>query len=232
MGDGKTLKIPRFFSPKSFEVKHTHASIVLGSCPLQKKTKTIVELGCGNGVVLVLIALLNPFVEKLIGVDVNPKACEVAREFVKLNSLENRIKILNTDIKDVRNELKCEMADLVVFNPPFHISGKVSVEKGRFLERNANVFESFVDATRLILKNKGIFRFVTSPNNILTYFEVLLRSNMIPKYLTPVYGKRGVESKLALIEGTKNGNLPGFRIKEPVFLDKIETFAPLHSESA
>lgn len=226
MGDGKSLKIPKFHAPTTFEVKHTHASIVLGSCSLVAKTRTVVELGCGNGVVLILIALLNPFVEKLIGVDVNPEACEIAREFVRVNSLENRIEIINVDIKNVCDQMGRDFADLVVFNPPFHISGKVSKEKKRFLERNNDIFEDFVIAAHDLLNNKRRFCLVTSPNNILTYSMILMNNKMIPKSLAPVYGKKNAESKLVLIEGIKNGKLQGFKVKKPIFLDEIETFFP------
>ncbi len=223
MGDVKGLRIPEFRSPTKFEVKHTHASVVLGSCSLTKSTRTVVELGCGNGVVLVLIALLNLTVEKLIGVDINPKACEVAREFVRINSLEDRIEIINMDIKDLCNQLSCGFADLVVFNPPFHISGKVSKEKKRFLERNNDVFEDFVIAARNILNNRRRFCFVTSPNNVLVYSKILMNNKMIPKSLTPVYGKKGAESKLILVEGIKNGKSQGFKVKKPIFLNELET---------
>ncbi len=221
MGDGKGLKIPKFHTPSAFETKHTHASIVLGNCSLVERTRTVVELGCGNGVVLVLIALLNPFVEKLIGVDINPKACDVAREFVRINSLEDRIEIINMDIKNVCDQIGHDFADLVVFNPPFHISGKVSKEKKRFLERNKDVFEDFVVAAHNILNNRHRFCLITSPNNILTYSTILMNNKMIPKFLTPVYGKKNSESKLVLIEGIKNGKLQGFRVKKPIFLDEI-----------
>ena len=216
MGNDKILRIPEFRAPKEFEIKHTHASIVLGSYDLPVKVRNVIELGCGNGVALLLIALLNPFVEKLIGVDIDPKACEISKKFAKLNNLEDKVEILNVDILRVPQEIGYEVADFVFFNPPFNLSGKISKDERRFLERNKNVFDDFVVTTAKILKNRKYFRFITSPSNLIVNLPLLLKFHLIPKTLVPIYGKMGVDSKLTLIEGVKNGSYAGFNVKEPI----------------
>lgn len=221
MGNDKILRIPKFRAPREFEIKHTHASVVLGGYHLPAKVRNVVELGCGNGVALLSIALLNPFVEKLVGVDIDPKACEVSKEFAKLNNLEDKLEILNVDISRLPQEIGYEVADFVIFNPPFHLSGKTSKDERRFLERNKDVFDDFVAITAKILKNRKYFRFVTSPSNLIVNFPLLLKLHLIPKTLVPVYGKMGTDSKLILIEGVKNGNHAGFSVKEAIFFKSI-----------
>ena len=221
MGNGKILRIPEFRAPKEFEIKHTHASIVLGGYHLPVKVRNVVELGCGNGVALLSIALLNPSVEKLIGVDIDPKACEISKKFAKLNDLEDKVEILNADILKLPQEIGYEIADFVIFNPPFHLSGKISKDERRFLERNKDVFDDFVVTTAKILKNRKYFRFITSPSNLIVHLPLLLKSHLTPKSLVPIYGKMGTDSKLVLIEGVKNGNHAGFSVKEPIFFKSI-----------
>ncbi len=221
MGNDKVLRMPEFRAPEKFGIKHTHASVILGSYDLPVKAQNVVELGCGNGVALISLALLNPFVEKLIGVDIDPKACEIAEEFVKLNNLEDKVKILNIDMLNLPQEIGYEVADLVFFNPPFHLFGRISSDKRRFLERNKNVFKDFVETTAKILKNRKYFRFITSPPNLVVNISDLLNFRLIPKAFVPIYGKRGTNSKLVLIEGVKNGNHVGLKVKEPIFLDSV-----------
>ncbi len=221
MGNDKILRVPEFRAPKEFEIKHTHASVVLGGYHLPAKVQNVVELGCGNGVALLAMAILNPSVEKLIGVDVDPKACEVAKKFIKLNNLEDKMEILNVDILKLSKEIGYEAADFVIFNPPFHLSGKTSEDERRFLERNRNVFNDFVAMTTRILKNRKYFRFITSPSNLIVNLPILLKFHLTPKALIPIYGKMGTDSKLVLVEGIKNGNYAGFKVKKPIFFDSI-----------
>jgi len=223
MGNGEILKvtIPKFATPEKFDIKHTHASVILGAYPLAAKFESAIEMGCGNGVSSVIMALLNSDLLKMIAVDVDKQACENALTFVKLNNLSKRISVLNADVLEVPKIVGYESVDFVFFNPPFHVVGKVSEDKRRFLERNEDVFERFVLSTFKVLKNKGYFRMITSPVNTLNNFDVLRKHNLTPKTLVPIYGKKGADSKLILIEGLKNGKERGFKVKAPVFLDEM-----------
>ncbi len=214
------MKIPDFKSPRTFEIKHTHASIVLGSYPLSFKVKKAVELGCGNAVSSLLMALSNCQVERIVAVDVDELACKDAKEFVKLNDLSERIEILRSDVIDVPKKLGYESFDFVFFNPPFHLGGKVSSDERRFIERNKDVMEEFIFSSAKVLKNGGYFRVVISPHILLKIFSLLESRRLIPKWIVPIYGKQDGDSKLVLVEGIKNGKMGGFRIKSPIFLDQ------------
>ncbi len=116
MGNVKDLIVPKFKTPEHMEVKHTHASIMLGILShMDSKTTKVVELGSGNGVVLVLMAKLNPYLDNLIGIEINEKYCEVAREVVKLNDLSDKIKIIQGDIHEA-SELVFKMKSPIFLN--------------------------------------------------------------------------------------------------------------------
>ncbi len=215
--------IPEFKMPEKMVVKHTHASIVLGTLSkVPSKTVSVVELGCGNGVVLILMAKLNPSVRHLIGIEINKNYCDFAKEVVNLNNFSDIIEIVNADAKDAGKVIGKEMADCVVFNPPFHTDGKISKKAERFFERNANSFELFVESAKELLKYGHKFFTIISPKNFLTDMSIFINHGMIPKNIIPVYGKRGVDSKLIFIEGIKGGKLGGFKMKAPLFLDEFE----------
>jgi len=72
--------------------------------------KVVVDLGCGTGAFSFASYLLGA--KKVIGVDIDEKAVEKAKNFAK----ENRFKI-DFFVKDVRDvDFKC---DTIVMNPPF-----------------------------------------------------------------------------------------------------------------
>jgi tRNA1Val (adenine37-N6)-methyltransferase len=221
MGNVKGLIIPDFKMPENMKVKHTHASIILGLfSKIDSKNSTVVELGCGNCVVLVLVAKLNPSVKHLIGVEINKNYCDFAQEVIKLNDLSDRIEVLNADVKDVPDLIGYESADCIMFNPPFHNDGKTSKTADRFLERNVDSFEEFTSSAKKILKYGHKFFTITSPKNVLMDFSILGKNKMVPKSITPIYGKKEVDSKLIFTEGIKGGKLSGFKVKAPIFLNE------------
>lgn len=219
MGNVKDLIIPEFKTPEKMEVKHTHASIILGILSkIDSKTSKVVELGCGNAVVLVLMAKLNSHIDNFVGIEINEKYCEVAREVVRMNDLSNKIKIINANITESSKLLGYDWADCVVFNPPFHNDGKMSDKSERFIERNADVLDEFVMSARDILKYGHKFFAITSPKNMIIDIDTFVKNKMIPKAIIPVYGKLDVDSKLLFWEGKKGGRIGGFKVNSPIFL--------------
>ncbi len=206
------------------EVKHTHASVALAVLSRLRRASSIVELGSGNGVVLVLLAILNPSLKNLVGIEVNAKNCVFAQRIVEMNDLADRVRVVNADVREAPRIFGNETADAVVFNPPFHLSGRISSDGDRFLERNADVFDDFVIAAKKLLKYRHRFFMVTSPRNTVSDFAFFTENGMVPKAVTPIYGKKGVESKLVFIEGMKGGNPGDFKFNPPFFLDEIESW--------
>ncbi len=216
------MKVPFFRSPQTFEVKHTHASVVLGAYPLAINVKKALEFGCGNAVSSLIMALNNRCIERMVAVDIDEIACLSAREFIEVNGLTDKIEIVNERVSEIPKILGYESFDFVFFNPPFHIGGKVSTNERRFTERNTDVFEEFVESSAKVLKNGGYFRFVIAPALLLKAFHVLEQWKLTPKWFVPIYGKENADSKLVLVEGIKKGKTGGFKIKPPIFLNEVK----------
>jgi putative methylase len=74
------------------------------------KDKKIIDLGCGTGIFSYGAAITNA--KKVIGIDIDEKVIEIARNFAKQNNIEIEYDVKN--VKDVEN--KC---DTILMNPPF-----------------------------------------------------------------------------------------------------------------
>src|SRR5262245_7186357 len=61
------------------------------------------EVGCGSGVVLVLLAKLNQQYQSLIGVEIQPELAALATENVASNKIPNA-EIIEGDIRQIANE--------------------------------------------------------------------------------------------------------------------------------
>jgi len=85
---------------------------------------TVVDLGCGYGVIGITIAKINPRL-KVYMVDINPLAVKVSRYNAKINGVEENVVVLLGDLYEPVKNLKF---DAIYSNPPLS-AGKDIVEK-------------------------------------------------------------------------------------------------------
>lgn len=95
--------------------------------------RTVVDLGCGNGVIAAVVARRRPRVH-VVATDVSAMAVRSARETAAANGLADRIDVLRSDAGD---ELPNGSAQLVLCNPPFHADTTVTTDAAEAMFRNA-----------------------------------------------------------------------------------------------
>ena len=79
-----------------------------------------VDLGSGTGIIpIIIVAKSN--IKKMIGVELQKDVYEMAARSVELNRLEERIELLNINIKDVPLYFGKHQYDLVISNPILYI---------------------------------------------------------------------------------------------------------------
>ena len=82
-----------------------------------KNTSSVIDLGTGNGIIPLL--LYGKFKPRLImGIEIQKEAYELAVRNVKLNNLEDRISIVNGDIKIIKESLQSGSLAHVITTPP------------------------------------------------------------------------------------------------------------------
>ncbi|SDQ26542.1 16S rRNA (guanine1207-N2)-methyltransferase [Curtobacterium sp. UNCCL20] len=95
--------------------------------------RTVVDLGCGNGVIAAAIALRRPSV-KVIATDVSAIAVASTRGTAAANGVGARVDVVRSDAGD---ELGEGSAQLVLCNPPFHADTTVTTDAAEAMFRNA-----------------------------------------------------------------------------------------------
>ena len=66
---------------------------------INKNTKNILDLGTGNAPIPMILSTLTN--AELYGIELQKEIYELAVESLKINNLENRIKIINDNIKNL-----------------------------------------------------------------------------------------------------------------------------------
>lgn len=176
---------------------------------INPSTNIIIDFGTNNAIIPIILA--TKFQGKIIGIEIQKSAVELALENIKLNNLEKKITIIHDDIK-IYVQNKKEKVDLVVCNPPFFpLLDKSKVKKQPLKiparhEVYINLEEIIASASK-ILKNKGRLIMINSVERINETLLLLKKYQITPKKLQIVYPKINQAANVFLIEA-------GFLAKE------------------
>lgn len=183
-----------------------------------KKGK-ILDIGTGNGIIPILLLSKNKG-EKIIGIDIQAESCELAKRNIVLNSLNEKIEIVNCDIKDYPYG---NSFDYIVSNPPYmKLDGKKQNDyESKSIARHEvklNLEELIKNAKRL-LKPIGSFTIVHRSYRFTEICRALEDCGFSLKRVKFVHFSREKNSNLVLIEAFK-GKKCKLEIEPPVFLEE------------
>lgn len=183
-------------------------------------TGTVVDLGTGSGVILLLISALCPGL-RLVGIEIQEDAADRARRSVKLNCLSSAIDIIKGDLRNILSYFDAGSVDAVVSNPPFFPKGAGPVNRNMEIalakqELECTLDDVFASAGR-ILKNKGRFFLVHRPDRLAEICFIGRKNELEPKTLRIVSPRVDSEPSMVLVECIKHG-APGLRIIKPLTL--------------
>lgn len=184
----------------------------------------VVDLGTGSGVIPLLLAKLSA-AEELVGVELQPGLAERAQRNVELNDLQQRVRILEGDLRRIRELVPAGSADLVVANPPYRQvgSGRISPADERAAARHelAGGLTDFVAAAGWLLNNGGRFALIYLAERLPELFGEMSAAGIEPKRLRLVHPKQGEAARMVLVEGCKTGR-PGLLVESPLYIYRGE----------
>jgi Predicted O-methyltransferase len=178
----------------------------------------IIDLGTGNGIIPILLAVLAPG-PSITGVEIQPVMVDRARRSIDLNGLTHRIAIIQGDIRQIDKLLARGSADLVLSNPPFwkqgegHLSNNAEEANARH-ELTLNLTE-LVDRGAYLLRPGGRMTIIQRAERLEEALELFRCHQLYPKRLRLVHSYVDRKASLYLLEGMKNR--PG----------RLEILAPL-----
>jgi release factor glutamine methyltransferase len=120
----------------------------------------IIEVGTGSGVISVILALLVPGI-KIIAVDINDKALELAASNAKKFNVSDKITFVKSDLF---TQVEVESFDMCISNPPYiqndyKLPKNVACEPLNALFGGENGNEILIDIIEVTHKNKIKFLF-------------------------------------------------------------------------
>lgn len=187
-----------------------------------KQNSKIIDFGTGTGILPILLSGKTKNTE-IIGIEIQEQMAEMATRSIKLNNLENNIKIINNDIKNLNRILEKNSFDAVVTNPPYkeNNTGLKNNYEGKIIARHeikCNL-EDIISMSKYLLKDKGCLYMVHRPERIIDICELLRKYKLEPKILKFIYPKAGEKCNLILIKAVKNAK-KFLKIEKPLIIYK------------
>ena len=185
---------------------------------LNKSTKKILDLGTGNAPIPMILSTMTN--AEIYGIELQKEIYDLAVESLKINKLENRINIINDNIKNLDKYFEPNSFDVIVSNPPYFKYSEKSninetIQKTIARHEKEITLSELVSVAKKYLDNNGTFAIVHRTDRLIEIIEEFKKNNIEPKRIRLIYPKEGEESNMVLIEGRKNGNT-GLKILPPL----------------
>ena len=199
-------------------------SIILANySTLRLRDKNIVDFCTGNGVVPIILSHRTK--SNILGVEIQKKLCDLTDKSIKINKLEDRIKIINSDIKIFSREHLNEF-DLVLCNPPYFKNYDMSTKNLSYEKMVARHevllnLNDLVACAKKVLKDNGTFSLVHRTDRLMEIFECFKKNNIEPKRVKFIYNNINSSSTLVSIEGQKVGKV-GMIVDKPLIMYNLD----------
>lgn len=184
--------------------------------------KKCVELGTGCGTIPLLWCRENRSLETA-AVEIQKDACSLAEKSVLYNNLENNIKIVNTDLKQLKGTLPFGYYDLVVCNPPYKISGGgiTNPKSSKQIARHETecTLDDICSAASKLLQFGGRFCICQRPERLADVMESMRKFSIEPKTLRLVQQRPSKAPKLFLLEGRRGGKKGFLNVLPTLFIE-------------
>jgi tRNA1Val (adenine37-N6)-methyltransferase len=168
----------------------------------------IVELGAGNGAILLMLAHRYPSA-RLTGVEIQATMLARARRNVALNGLQERVKLLGGDVRAIAGSAEPGSYDLAICNPPYRsvLSGRISPNPEKRIARHESEGElgHFLRAGKYLLAKRGRMALVYPAFRCVDLLTAMRATGIEPKRLTMVHSFHGSVASLVLVDGVKGG---------------------------
>lgn len=185
-----------------------------------RKKNRAVDLGCGSGIISILLALDNKQLS-IDSLEIQIQAVRLAVENVRLSGLSEQIRVIEGDLRNCRDYLRPGAYDLSVSNPPYYeySSGKSPKNDDSAAARGDVLctLDDICKAAGILTRFGGAFIMTQKPERLAIAFQVISQYGFEPKRLRFVQNSQSSPPNLVMIE-SRRGAKPSLKIEAPLIL--------------
>lgn len=183
-------------------------AVLLSGFVRAKEGERILDLGTGTGIIPILLEAKTKAAH-LTGLEIQAESADMAQRSVMLNGLEDKITIIEGDIKEADKLFEAASFDIVTCNPPYMIGqhGLQNPDAPKAIARHEILctLEDVAAKAAKLLRPGGRFFMVHRPFRLAEIMTVLTRYRLEPKRMRLVYPYIDKEPNMVLIEASRGG---------------------------
>ncbi len=182
----------------------TTDAVFLGNFPHVVRQARVLELGCGTGAISMLLESRGA--AQITAIDCNERITQLLRRSVADNGLQDKLNVVDGDIRDYKKLLQPESMDLVAANPPYRNSGNVRQVGTAACHELTATLEDFFRAAAYAVRYRGRFALVQLPERFAESMQLAFKYGLQPKRLQWVHSRIDKPAWIFLMEMQKGGS--------------------------
>ncbi len=170
--------------------------------------QAILDIGCGSGIIPLILKFKNPNI-KIYGVEIQKELAGFAKKNVSANSLDQSIKIIHKDIKEIYPQDLDKKIDIIVSNPPYikENTGRLNPDKQKAIARHElklNIKDLIRSCKRLLSPN-GMVYIIFPAKRISELLAKMNENDIKPSKIKFIHTKKGKKAQFVIVSAINNG---------------------------
>ncbi|MDF2820584.1 MAG: Methyltransferase type 11 [Clostridiales bacterium] len=197
-------------------------AVLLSGYAKVKENEVAIDLGTGTGIIPILLEA-KTCGKHFTGLEIQPESANMAARSVRYNQLEDKINIVEGDIKNASEIFGLSSFDVVTTNPPYmnDCHGLKNPELPKAIARHEVLctLEDVIRESTRLLKSNGRLYMIHRPHRLVEIFETMRKYKLEPKRMKLVYPFVNKEPNMVLIEAIRGGR-PMLKVESPLIVYK------------
>ena len=195
-------------------------AVLLAGFAKVKPGEKVLDLGTGTGILPILLEARTKGAS-FTGLEIQPESADMAARSVRLNHLENKVHIVNGDIREADRLFGAGSYHVVTSNPPnmTDLHGIKNPNEAKAIARHEILctLEDVVSQAAKLLAPCGRFYLVHRPFRLAEILTCLCSHGLEPKRMRLVHSYEDREPNMVLIEALKGGR-SGMTVEKPLII--------------
>jgi tRNA1Val (adenine37-N6)-methyltransferase len=197
-------------------------SVLLADFAAPHCGRSVLDLGTGSGVILLLLAMRCDILKKGVGVEIQRTLWEFACRNIGENGFEGRLSAVLCDLRDDVPGLSPRSVDLVVSNPPYRKigEGRRNPDPGKEIARHevACTMEDVFSAAGKYLSPRGRFAIVCPSHRLHEIFTLGASTGILPETVRFIHPHPDEPANRVLVAGSRR------KAPEPAILPPLVVY--------
>ncbi len=200
-------------------------AVLLSDFAKVKKEEVVLDLGTGTGILPILLEAKTEG-KHFTGLEIQKESADMAWRSVCHNHLEEKIDIVNKDVKEAASIFKPASFDVIVTNPPYMVGqhGLVNPTDAKAIARHeilCTLDDILRESARLLKPDKGRFYMIHKPFRIAEILSKMVEYKIEPKRIQFVHPYIDKEPTMVMIEGLRGGK-SRVKVEPPIIMYERE----------